>query len=480
MKRALWILFALTAAACGSSNKAPPAAAVDEVRLITLDPGHFHAALVQKIMLPNVSPAVRVYAPDGPELQDHLNRIAGFNARPKDPTRWREDVYKGSDFLERMIRDKKGNVVVISGNNRRKAQYIKAAVDAGLNVLADKPMCIDEAGFVLLMEAFAAAKKNGVLLYDIMTERSEITTILQRELMAFPAVFGTLAPGTPQEPAIEMSSVHHFFKSVAGNPLIRPAWFFDVAQQGEGLADVAVHLVDLVFWECFPIQGIDARRDIELVSAERWPTILTRDEFRSVTGLEEYPEYVRKDVRDGALRVYSNGRADFRLKGIPSRVTVVWNFKAPEGGGDTHSSLIRGTKAHLIIEQGKEQKYRPELYVQAAPLVDPKDLTARLAAAKPFLQKKYPGLELVEEKDRWHVLIPEKNRLDHEAHFGQVMERFLGFLRDGRLPEWEVSNMIAKYELTTRALELADSAHKDEARRGGDNPPSPPFRKGGD
>jgi len=29
-------------------------------RLITLDPGHFHAALVQKRMFPNVSPEVHI------------------------------------------------------------------------------------------------------------------------------------------------------------------------------------------------------------------------------------------------------------------------------------------------------------------------------------------------------------------------------------------------------------------------------------
>jgi len=41
----------------------PAAAAGDRVRLITLDPGHFHASLVQKSMYPQVSPEVRVYAP---------------------------------------------------------------------------------------------------------------------------------------------------------------------------------------------------------------------------------------------------------------------------------------------------------------------------------------------------------------------------------------------------------------------------------
>ena len=35
----------------------------DDIRLITLDPGHFHAALVQKTMYDGVSRTVYVYAP---------------------------------------------------------------------------------------------------------------------------------------------------------------------------------------------------------------------------------------------------------------------------------------------------------------------------------------------------------------------------------------------------------------------------------
>jgi vacuolar-type H+-ATPase subunit F/Vma7 len=37
----------------------------EQIKLITLDPGHFHAALVQKNMFPNVSAEVKVYAPQG-------------------------------------------------------------------------------------------------------------------------------------------------------------------------------------------------------------------------------------------------------------------------------------------------------------------------------------------------------------------------------------------------------------------------------
>ena len=55
-----------------------------EVKIITLDPGHFHAALIQKIMYDQVSPVVHVYAPQGPDVADHLKRVEGFNTRADD------------------------------------------------------------------------------------------------------------------------------------------------------------------------------------------------------------------------------------------------------------------------------------------------------------------------------------------------------------------------------------------------------------
>jgi hypothetical protein len=64
-------------------------------------------------------------------------------------------------------------------------------------------------------------------------------------------------------------------------------------------------------------------------------------------------------------------------------------------------------------------------------------------------------VELKKGKGQWQVLIPEKYRVGHEAHFGEVMERFLGYLEAGKLPAWEVPNMLAKYYTTTTALQMA-------------------------
>ncbi len=426
-----------------------------EVKLMTINPGHFHAALVQKTMYDQISPDVHVYAPQGPDVEDHLNRITGFNSRTQNPTYWREEVYIGNDFLEKMLRDKKGNVLVTAGNNQKKTFYIKASIDAGINVLADKPMCIDENGFSLLKEAFISAKQNGVLLYDIMTERSEITTILQRELSLIPDVFGTLVSGTSENPAIIKESVHHFFKYVAGNPIKRPAWFFDVTQEGEGIVDVTTHLVDLVQWECFPGQIINYETDIDIIKAERWPTNLTLSQFKQVTHLPQFTEYLSPLLEDDILPVYCNGIIVFKIKGIHAKVSVIWNYQAPKGAKDTHYSVMRGSNANLIILQGKEQNYKPELYIDSVNQNNNASFKNSLEKAIHTLQNTYPGIGLKKYNKKWHITIPNELRVGHEAHFSQVTERFLRYLVDGKLPEWEVPNMIAKYYVTTTALKIA-------------------------
>jgi len=435
---------------CTTEKKSKFTGADGEVKLITLDPGHFHAALVQKNMYDQVNPDVMVYAPDGDDLNEHLKRIEGYNTRSEDPTRWNEKVYRGDDFFAKMIAEKNGNVMVTAGNNHKKTEYIKAALEAGINVLADKPMAINVQNFELLKQAFESAAQNNVLLFDIMTERFEITTMLQREFSLLPEIFGTLEKGTPENPAVTKESVHHFFKYVSGAPLKRPAWFYDVEQQGEGIVDVTTHLVDLVQWECFPEVILDSK-DVNIVSAKRWTTGMSREQFTLSTALQDYPGYLKKDVRNDTLRVYSNGEINYTLKGVHARVVVVWNYMAPEGAGDTHYSIMRGTKANLIIRQGDEQGYVPTLYIE------PQDNTGVIGYEKALavLQTKYPGIELKKTDKGYEVLVPQKYHNGHEAHFGQVTERFLQYLVDGKLPDWEVPNMITKYYTTTKALEVA-------------------------
>lgn len=438
------------AMSCQSPQKE---AASSTIRLLTLDPGHFHAGLVQKEMFDNVDSVVHVYAPAGPDVEMHLKRIDGFNTRADKPTHWVEEVYTGEDFFEKMIADKKGNVVVLAGNNKKKTEYILRSLQADLNVLADKPMAISVANFETLKTAFDEAKKRDLILYDIMTERYEITTILQRELSMIPEIFGTLEKGSPENPAVTKESVHHFYKYVSGNILTRPAWFMDVAQQGEGIVDVTTHLVDLVQWECYPEQSLETK-DVQINSAKHFSTDMTLSQFKAITKLNEFPDYLQKNiVNDTILRVFANGEINYALRGTHAKISVIWKYKAAEGAGDTHYSVMRGTKSNLVIEQGPEQNYTTALYIRPVGVYP--DVEKALTVQFSKLAAKYPGIELKPVNLGWEVVIPQQYREGHEAHFSRVAVKFLEYLRNDNMPEWEIPNMITKYYTTTKALDIA-------------------------
>lgn len=422
-----------------------------DIKLMTLDPGHFHAALVQKETLVGVSPQVHVYAPLGFDLTEHLKRITGFNTRKENPTRWELEIHTSDDYLARMLREKPGNVVIIAGRNQGKIDRIKTCVENGLNALVDKPWIINAADFPKLEATLNTAEAKRLIAYDIMTERSEITTMLQRELINDAGVFGTIQKGSENDPAIYMESLHHLFKMVSGAVNIRPAWFFDVKQQGEGVADVGTHLVDLVQWMVFPEQVIDYRKDVNVLSGKRWPTVMSRDEFKRVTGEPNFPAYLAPNVKGDKLDYFCNGSMTYALRGVHTKLDVIWNYEAPAGGGDTHVAWFKGSKSRIEVHQAQAHTVH---VIPNQPGLKAEVLAA-LQKKVAALQAKYPGVGVVDEGDKLRVTFPDKYRDGHEAHFSQVASRFFEYLRNPKaMPAWEKPNMLAKYYTTTKGLEL--------------------------
>jgi predicted dehydrogenase len=319
-------------------------------------------------------------------------------------------------------------------------------------------MVIDSEGFARLKQAFAIAGKNNLLLYDIMTERFEITSILQRELCKHPEVFGTFQKSNAQHPAVIKESVHHFYKQVSGATLTRPPWFFDIRQQGEGMVDVMTHLVDLAQWECFPDQALDYEKDVLVESARHWPTNLSHEQFRELTRLDSFPDYLKGNIgHDGNLQVYCNGEIKYELRGIGIRTTVTWTYKDSGTMDDTYYSMLHGTRADLVVRQGAAEAFKPTLYIEPVglPKADTAAYDQSVYAAIEGLRKTYPGIDLARTRVGWRLTIPDNYKEGHEAHFARVMKNFLGYLRDRNMPAWEVPDMLAKYYTTTRALELA-------------------------
>ena len=434
-------------------DSATPAVVDDGLhRFVVIDPGHFHAALVFKRSgYEGISPEVGLYAPVDEDFTDHMNRVIPFNTRKDDPAGWQYNIYLGDDYQEAVYRQRFGDIVIFSGKNDTKIDNIKACVDSGFNVFADKPWVIEPEKFPVLETVLDEAERKGLIAYDIMTERFEVTSILQKLIAGEESVFGTITKGSPEEPAVVKSSIHHLSKVVAGRQLKRPWWFFDTSVQGEGLVDITTHLVDLTFWILFPEQPINYKTDIEMGDSKHWPTLLSLEQYGTITAKPRFPEQFELDA-NGNYPYYCNGQANFSVKGINVRAQVIWNYEAPKGTGDTHYSIIKGTKANILILQDKEQNFKPELYVEPAPGADSAALGKAL---KTFIGSigRYPNISVDDEKGRWRIDIPDEYRIGHEAHFGQVADRFLELLGGEPMPAWEKSNMLAKYYVTTKALE---------------------------
>lgn len=415
------------------------------MRLIVLDPGHFHATLLQKDMYPELASRVSVYAPLGPELLDYLNRISLFNSRSANPTHWDLDIHCTAHSLDEMLRDKAGDIVVFTGRNRGKIDRMLPVIAAGLHVLADKPWIISSSGMPKLEQALDLAAKNHVAAYDIMTERYEVTSELQRELVNTRDVFGEPVKGDAQHPGVVAKSIHHVMKVVAGVPLRRPVWFFDIAEYGEGLADVGTHVVDLVQWTLLPDQVFDYRKEIHVLDARRWPLTMTAEQFRMVTG----------ESRGGKLDYYCNNAVHYTLRGIHVKMDILWNWEAPAGSGDVYEAAFRGTRASAEIRQGAPEKFIPEVYI--VPAADARDAVfAALRTKVDQLQSRWPGIAIRQTGTEAQLVIPEKFRVGHEEHFAQVARRFFQYAKDPQsLPAWERSYMLAKYYVSTRGVELA-------------------------
>jgi len=413
-------------------------------RLIILDPGHFHASLLQKDMYPWLDARVAVYAQFGPEVLDYISRVSLFNSRSQNPTRWELDIHLSADPLAAMLRDRLGEIVVITGRNRGKIDKILAALSAGMHVLADKPWIISSADLPKLDQALALAEKKNVAAYDIMTERYEITSEIQRSLVNSPEVFGKIETGTTQNPAVRARSIHHVMKVVAGVPLRRPAWFFDIAEYGEGLADVGTHVVDLVQWTLFPEKPIDYRTDVQITAGRRWPLTLSKAQFAQVTGSE---------LPTAQLDYYCNNAVNFTLRGVHVDLEILWNWEAPAGAGDVYEASFRGSKSRIEIRQGAAEKHVPELYIVPEPAVR-SDVFASVDRAVADLQKQWPGLSAARSEREVRIVIPEKFRVGHEAHFAQVANHFRDYVQSpASVPTWERSYMLSKYYVSTKGVE---------------------------
>lgn len=446
--RVLQTLLAVLAAVLQFSGKP------EQLRLIEIDPGHPHLSGLHAKMLPGVSDSVHIYSPLTAELAAHLAALSRFNGRAENPTHWSVRLFSGPDYLTEMQKEEPGGIVALSGRNAANIRYIETALRAGQHVFADKPWIIDSEAFPKLEAALKLAREKHLVTYDWMTLRGDPAYRLVRDLVQQEPVFGAPVPGSLEQPSVRLENLHGLLKYSNGVPQKRPAFFLDVRQQGEGMADVGTHLADLAQWTLFPGKEISYRADVRVLQATHSALSLTLEQFTRLTGESMWPAYLKGRVADGKLADYTNGDCVYTLKGVHVSLRVRWQFEAPPGTGDSYFASYLGTRALIELRAGPKEKFIPEIYLTPTDASAATAWDAGLKSAVNHMQKDYPGLSFEKTGRSFHMLLPRADRGGDGLQ--KIFTEFEGFVRDwNTFPEFEDSNLLAKYYVTTTAVALA-------------------------
>lgn len=417
-----------------------------------LNPGHFHAALVLRESSARIDENIVVYGDDGPGISAFVDLVQAFNNRSESPTNWRIERRAGD--VATLVDDAGSDgtdIVVLAGHNHLKLEQLATLIRAGLHVFADKPWLTASTQLDLLDLALAGPG----LVMDIMTIRHEILSRLCHEIVHTDDVFGGFASSSPEQPAIELGSVHHLFKLVNGQALKRPVWYFDVRQQGDGMVDIQSHMVEQAMWFVADEAKVDIEQ-VSLVSARRWATPVNAELFAQVTGETTYPDVVKDDVdSQGVLQYSCNGEIVWSLDDVVIRQRAEWREREPEGAGDMHRVVLRGNAARVEVQQGPETGFKAEVSIVPAVGSDIDTLNDNTRRALPDWQRRFPGLELIRRNGSIRVDAPAELDLGHESHFPLVRDRFLDIIDSGAGDAAVRARIDTRYRLIAKARDLA-------------------------
>ena len=413
------------------------ALAANPRRIVVIDPGHPHAAGVQIERLEGVSDTVLVFAPEGPELQEYLRVIDYYNGRKQSPTSWVEKVYTGKDYLKKVPKAGEGDFVVLAGKNSQKPDYILQSIRKGYNVFSDKPMAVDGKGYRKLEKAYRMAEKKGLILFDEMTERYNSYNILCREIMSMNDIVGEVA-------SYYIYDVHHYYKKSAGSVALRPSWYFDVREQGEGIADVSTHFIDLAMWQCSPDVPVSKER-VSAIAGSHYPTVISRDQFATVSGETDFPEFLSPYIRDGKLEVNANGTLQFAIDAIPVKIDIEWRY-GDDSTRDIFRQEIKCASAVILQTQDETTSNIRKMTVRMS------DSAAEAVSAR--LSAKYPWVSLSRVSEGlYEVVTDAASRPRAVSGATATADKFLSFLNGEPMPAWESVNTLTKYYITTSAVE---------------------------
>ena len=155
-------------------------------------------------------------------------------------------IYSGLDGYKRVLDDPTIDVVLITTSPGFRPRYVRAAVEAGKHVFAEKPACVDPAGYRICLEAHAAAVAKGTAIVGGTQYRRQanyIGAVEQIRQGAIGDVIGATSrycsSGIWYRPRQEnMSDAEYQMNN----------WMHFIWLSGDQITEQAVHNLDTINW----------------------------------------------------------------------------------------------------------------------------------------------------------------------------------------------------------------------------------------
>lgn len=156
---------------------------------------------------------------DNENIQSALEASKKFNA----------PVYED---LDKLLLDSGANTLITAAVNSKKADIIVKAIDAGLNIISDKPLVTKMEDLQKIIEALN--RNKDVKLYLMLSERYNPVLVTAKAL---------IESGEIGNPVSIINMRPHKL-----HPNDRPAWMFDSMLYGGIINDIGVHDIDIATW----------------------------------------------------------------------------------------------------------------------------------------------------------------------------------------------------------------------------------------
>lgn len=272
------------------------------------------------------------------------------------------NMHAGIDSYRRVLDDPDVDVVLFATPPGFRPQYIAEAVDAGKHVFAEKPTCVDPAGYKICLSAHEQAEANGTAIVTGTQYRRQ-TNFIEAIQRIHDGVIGDIIAATARYCS---NSIWHKVRKpgMSDTEYQIYNWMHYIWLSGDQIAEQAVHNIDTINW---------------IMGGPPESVYGSGGRFTRPEGSEMWDNVVVDYIYPG------NRMVSFMCRQIPNTKSDVSNTIYGTKGICT---ILGGNSGAKIVDRDGNETWSMKGDISSAYKQEHKDLIDSIRAGKPIVELK--------------------------------------------------------------------------------------------